>query len=159
MEGGNSTVVRPHYLIVTFNFMQALKIPTPLQEIIDTGTLTIRSKPFQDKEVGGGCGVSVHCVGLFVRHGRLLVPWVVFVGAPAAVLSLLHHQPSLQPHRKLLHPLQATVCLLVCVIWYCPSTCSEWMSDWVPISCVCMLLFKQKFCHWWSLCWRMVSGQ
>ena len=39
---------------ITFSCVirQSLKIPTQLQEIIDTGTLTIRSKPFQDKEVG-----------------------------------------------------------------------------------------------------------
>ena len=158
VEGGNFTVLRPHHLIVTFDSIQSLKIPIPLQEIIDTGTLTIRSKPFQDKEVGKG--VFVRCAGLFVRHGRLLV--LLGCVCTKELQPLCYRcsttNPLFSPTGNFcIHCKQPFVFSFVSFGTVQVHVVSGCLIE--VLSAVCMLIFKQKFCRWWSLCWRMASGQ
>ncbi len=39
------------YLVLSLLLPQSFKLPSSLQEGVDLGSITIRSKPFQDKEV------------------------------------------------------------------------------------------------------------
>ena len=52
---------------VDLSSTQSLRIPPSLQEIIDLGSITIRSKPFQDKEVTTLCMSIDSCNSLVPR--------------------------------------------------------------------------------------------
>ena len=54
----------------SYEKLQALRIPAKFQEAVDLGSVTIRSKPFQDSEV---CYMSVcMCVGLLLSACLIL---------------------------------------------------------------------------------------
>lgn len=57
------------YTYPLYPILQSLRIPTSLQDPVDIGNLTIRSKPFQDKDVR-------MCNKLVIRVQNRLVTWL-----------------------------------------------------------------------------------